>query len=93
MQVMPGTWDYVEQNLAGRKLDTNSAADNVHAGVLYLQHLLRETGGDENSAIGRLPPGPRPVRLRGLFDDTQRYVANVQALRSRSGVSRGPAAR
>ena len=85
MQVMPGTWDYVEQNLAGRNLDTNSAADNVHAGVLYLQHLLQETGGDENAAIAGYYQGLGSVRSRGLFDDTQRYVANVQALRSRFG--------
>jgi soluble lytic murein transglycosylase-like protein len=85
MQVMPGTWDYVEQNLAGRKLDTGSATDNVHAGVLYLQHLLQETGGDENAAIAGYYQGLGSVRSRGLFDDTQKYVANVQALRSRFG--------
>ena len=85
MQVMPGTWDYVEQNLAGRTLDTNSATDNVHAGVLYLQHLLEQTGGDENAAIAGYYQGLGSVRSRGLFDDTQKYVANVQALRSRFG--------
>ena len=85
MQVMPGTWDYVEQNLAGRQLDTNSATDNVHAGVLYLQHLLEQTGGDENTAIAGYYQGLGSVRSRGLFDDTQQYVANVQALRSRFG--------
>ena len=37
MQVMPGTWDYVQQNLATRKLDPHSASDNVTAGVLYLK--------------------------------------------------------
>jgi soluble lytic murein transglycosylase-like protein len=85
MQVMPGTWDYVEQNLAGRQLDTNSATDNVHAGVLYLQHLLEQTGGDENTAIAGYYQGLGSVRSRGLFDDTQQYVANVQALRGRFG--------
>jgi soluble lytic murein transglycosylase-like protein len=85
MQVMPGTWDYVEQNLAGRKLDTGSATDNVHAGVLYLQHLLQQTGGDENAAIAGYYQGLGSVRSRGLFDDTQKYVANVQALRPRFG--------
>jgi N-acetylmuramoyl-L-alanine amidase len=85
MQVMPGTWDYVENNLAGRPLDANSATDNVHAGVLYLRHLLDETGGDEASAIAGYYQGLGSVRSRGLFDDTQRYVANVQALRSRFG--------
>jgi soluble lytic murein transglycosylase-like protein len=85
MQVMPGTWTYVEQNLAGRRLDTNSATDNVHAGVLYLQHLLQQTGGDESAAIAGYYQGLGSVQSRGLFDDTQKYVANVQALRSRFG--------
>src|SRR4051794_25569155 len=85
MQVMPGTWDFVENNLAGRRLDANSAKDNVDAGVLYLRHLLDETGGDESAAIAGYYQGLGSVRSRGLFDDTQRYVANVQALRSRFG--------
>src|SRR3954447_8029777 len=85
MQVMPGTWDFVENNLAGRRLDANSATDNVSAGVLYLRHLLKETGGDESAAIAGYYQGLGSVRSRGLFDDTQRYVANVQALRSRFG--------
>jgi N-acetylmuramoyl-L-alanine amidase len=85
MQVMPGTWDYVERNLAGRKLDPGSATDNVHAGVIYLRHLLEQTGGDEASAIAGYYQGLGSVRSRGLYDDTQKYVANVQALRSRFG--------
>jgi soluble lytic murein transglycosylase-like protein len=85
MQVMPGTWDYVQANLAGRALDPNSAVDNVHAGVLYLKRLLADSGGDENTAIAGYYQGLGSVRSRGMFDDTQRYVANVQALRSRFG--------
>ena len=85
MQVMPGTWSYVQQNLAGRALDPASATDNVHAGVLYLKRLLNETGGDESAAIAGYYQGLSSVRSRGMFDDTQRYVANVQALRGRFG--------
>ena len=85
MQVMPGTWDYVQRNLAGRSLDPNSATDNVHAGVLYLKRLLQDTGGDENTAIAGYYQGLASVRGRGLYDDTQRYVDNVQALRGRFG--------
>jgi soluble lytic murein transglycosylase-like protein len=85
MQVMPGTWNFVENNLAGQQLDANSATDNVRAGVLYLRHLLNETGGDESAAIAGYYQGLGSVRSRGMFDDTQRYVANVQALRSRFG--------
>jgi N-acetylmuramoyl-L-alanine amidase len=85
MQVMPGTWDYVQRNLASRQLDPNSATDNVHAGVMYLQRLLDETGGDESAAIAGYYQGLRSVRERGMYDDTSRYVANVQALRGRFG--------
>jgi N-acetylmuramoyl-L-alanine amidase len=86
MQVMPGTWSYVQQNLAnGRALDPNSATDNVHAGVLYLKRLLADTGGDENAAIAGYYQGLSSVRSRGMFQDTQQYVNNVQALRSRFG--------
>jgi soluble lytic murein transglycosylase-like protein len=85
MQVMPGTWQYVEQNLAGRPLDAASAHDNATAGVLYLKSLLAQSGGDESTAIAGYYQGLGSVRSRGLFDDTRRYVANVQALRGRFG--------
>jgi LysM repeat protein len=86
MQVMPGTWQYVQQNLAGgRPLDPNSATDNVHAGVIYLKRLIDNAGGDENAAIAGYYQGLSSVKSRGMFDDTKRYVENVQALRSRFG--------
>jgi soluble lytic murein transglycosylase-like protein len=85
MQVMPGTWDYVQKHLSSRALDPNSASDNVTAGVLYLKSLLNETGGDENAAIAAYYQGLGALRSRGVFDDTARYVANVQALRGRFG--------
>jgi LysM repeat protein len=86
MQVMPGTWDYVQQNLAGdRALDPNSATDNIHAGVMYLKRLITDAGGDENAAIAGYYQGLASVRERGMYDDTQQYVNNVQALRSRFG--------
>jgi N-acetylmuramoyl-L-alanine amidase len=86
MQVTPGTWDFVQHNLAGgRALDPNSAVDNTTAGVLYLRHLLEQSGGDEATAVAGYYQGMGSVQSRGLFDDTQRYVADVQALRSRFG--------
>ena len=85
MQVMPGTWTWVQNNLADRQLDPDSPTDNVQAGVLYLRQLLKETGGDENTAIAGYYQGLGSVRSRGLYDDTKRYVSNVQALRSRFG--------
>jgi soluble lytic murein transglycosylase-like protein len=84
MQITPGTWNYVEA-LTGTQLDPSSAADNVRAGVLYLKHLLQVTGGNESAAIACYYQGCGSVQSRGLFDDTKRYVANVQALRARFG--------
>lgn len=84
MQVTPGTWDYVQRNLAGRALDPNSATDNATAGVLYLKQLIAQTGS-ESSAIAAYYQGLGSVQSRGMFDDTRRYVANVEALQSRFG--------
>jgi soluble lytic murein transglycosylase-like protein len=85
MQVMPGTWDWVQSNLARRPLDPSSATDNVGAGVLYLGSLLRETGGDHATAAAAYYQGLSSVRRIGMLPETQRYVANVMALRGRFG--------
>ena len=85
MQVMPGTWDWVEQNLAGRQLDPASRQDNLTAGTLYLNHLIARAGGDEATAIAGHYQGPESVRRIGMLPETQRYVANVQALSARFG--------
>jgi soluble lytic murein transglycosylase-like protein len=86
MQVMPGTWSYVQQNLLnGRSLNPASATDNVTAGVLYLKSLLNQTGGDESAAIAGYYQGLGSVHSRGVLPETAHYVANVQALRGRFG--------
>jgi N-acetylmuramoyl-L-alanine amidase len=83
MQVMPGTWDYVERNY-GVSLDPSSPQDNIRAGSLYLQELIREFG-DERMAVAAYYQGPASVRQYGVFPETQHYVDNVMALRSRFG--------
>ena len=85
MQVMPGTWDWVQRNLASTRLNPASAEDNVRAGSLYLARLLRETGGDARMAAAGYYQGLHSVRTRGMYDDTKRYVDNVMALRARFG--------
>jgi len=85
MQVMPGTWDWVNRNLASSPLNPQSAADNVRAGSLYLAQLLRQTGGDQRLAAAGYYQGLSSVRARGMFDDTKRYVDNVLALSGRFG--------
>jgi soluble lytic murein transglycosylase-like protein len=85
MQVMPGTWDWINNSLASRTLDPNSAIDNVHAGSLYLGQLLRDTGGDPAMAAAAYYQGLASVRQNGMLPETRRYVDNVMALRSRFG--------
>jgi N-acetylmuramoyl-L-alanine amidase len=85
MQVMPGTWQFVQENLTSQRLDPDSATDNVRAGSLYLARLLRETGGDERLAAAGYYQGLASVRRIGLLPETERYVDNVMALRSRFG--------
>jgi soluble lytic murein transglycosylase-like protein len=84
MQVMPGTWQWVEQHLSG-PLDPSSPADNVKAGSLYLRQLLRDTGGNERMAVAAYYQGLGSVQSQGLLPETQRYVDNVMALRGRFG--------
>jgi LysM repeat protein len=86
MQIMPGTWDWVNQSLTnGNPLNPNSAVDNVRGGVLYLRQLLNDFGGDQNSAIAAYYQGEGAVKSRGLYPETQQYVSSVNALRARFG--------
>jgi len=85
MQLLPGTWDWIQSTLAHRALDPNSALDNVHAGVLYLGSLLRSTRGNPALAAGAYYQGLGSVHQVGLLPETQRYVNSVMALRSRFG--------
>ena len=82
MQVMPGTWDFIQGTLASHPLDPTSARENVHGGVLYLAQLLADTGGDEYAAVAAYYQGLGSVRRIGLLDETRRYVEDVMALRA-----------
>ena len=65
MQVMPGTWTWIQDNLASTKLNPASATDNVAAGSLYLKSLLEQTGGDEATAIAGYYQGLSSVQRQG----------------------------
>ena len=86
MQIEPGTWNYIGQNLATPPpLSATSAQDNVRGGVLLLRSLLDQTGGDPAMAAAGYYQGLQSVRQHGLYADTQQYVNNVMALRQRFG--------
>jgi len=81
MQILPGTWGWIQSNLARLPLAAASAESNVHAGVMYLGHLLRDTGGNQAEATAAYYQGLSSVRREGLLPQTRRYVADVMALR------------
>jgi soluble lytic murein transglycosylase-like protein len=80
MQVMPGTRDFVELFVIGKKIERTSDGD-IRVGVAYLDHLLDQF--DRRRAIAAYYQGPGSVRRDGLFPETKRFVANVLALRGR----------
>src|SRR4051794_18101130 len=83
MQILPGTWSWINSNLAVAPLNDRSATDNVHAGVLYLGQLLHDTGGNIPQTVASYYQGLESVRRRGMLPDTQRYVDDVLSLRAR----------
>jgi LysM repeat protein len=85
MQLLPGTWTWVQQELAGTQLDPGSPQSNVQAGVMYLDQLIADAQGDEALALAFYYQGEASVRKIGLLPETQQYVENVAALRSRFG--------
>jgi LysM repeat protein len=85
MQILPGTWSWIESDIVGRRLDPSSPTENVHAGVMYLGQLLRDSGGDQAAAAASYYQGSASVKRIGMLPSTQDYVDNVLALRSRFG--------
>jgi N-acetylmuramoyl-L-alanine amidase len=83
MQVMPETGRFVSHELVGRELDLEDPRDNVVAGIAFLQYLWELTDGDVEHTLAGYYQGLRSVRDHGMYDDTERYVANVLALRDR----------
>ena len=86
MQIEPGTWNYIGQNLVTPPpLSPDSATDNIRGGVLLLRSLLDQTGGNPAEAAAGYYQGLASVQAYGLYADTQQYVNDVMALSQRFG--------
>jgi N-acetylmuramoyl-L-alanine amidase len=84
MQILPETWRWISQDLAGpTPLDPASATANVRGGVLLLRALLAETEGDPALAAAGYIQGAQSVRQEGEAPETEQYVSDVLALQSR----------
>ncbi len=84
MQILPQTWGWISQDLAGpTPLEPDSATANVRGGVLLLRWLLDETEGDPALAAAGYVQGLQSVRQEGEAPETEQYVSDVLALQSR----------
>ena len=83
MQVLPSTGEFIETYLVGRELNLADTRDNVTAGVAFLQHLWRLTGGDVDRTLAGYYQGLRSVSDNGMYPSTKTYIANIKALRAR----------
>ena len=85
MQVLPGTWAWINQALTpNAPLAPASASENIRGGVLLLHALLNSTGSSAMAAAGYYQ-GLSSVEQHGMYADTQQYVNNVMALERRFG--------
>lgn len=79
MQVMPDTADFVNEVLdPGPELDLRNADDNVHLGVMYLDHMLGQMP-TEKDALAAYYSGPGNVGRR-LNPGQRDYVDDVRDL-------------
>lgn len=83
MQVLPSTGEFVESYLVGRELNLADTHDNITAGVAFLKHLYRLTGGNVDRTLAGYYQGLRSVQDNGLYPSTKTYIANIKALRDR----------
>jgi len=75
MQIIPETWDFIDQHLAAEPLDPASASDNVKAGVLYLHYLYHLKGGDGQATVASYYQGPN---RQEILPETERYVSEIR---------------
>jgi LysM repeat protein len=75
MQIIPDTWDFIEQQLAEQPLDPASALDNVKAGVIYLHYLYHLKGGDGDATVSSYYQGPN---RDSILAETETYLREVR---------------
>jgi hypothetical protein len=78
-QITPGTWQYVENVLAGRRYP-HTVEGNVRVGLVYLRHLVR-TFGDARKALAAWYTGLGRVQRHGIGPRGQWFATTVLAIR------------
>lgn len=79
-QIEPGTASFISNVLIGEPLDPSSVSDNIRMSAAFLAYLYRLEGGSVCATLAAYYEGPLNLAERGMFADTQEYVADVEAL-------------
>ena len=75
MQIIPDTWNFIDEQLADEPLDPTSVTDNVKAGVLYLHYLYHLKGGDGQAAVASYYQGPN---RQDILPETDTYLGEIR---------------
>jgi hypothetical protein len=76
MQIIPDTWNFIDENLTPQPLDPASATDNVRAGVIYLHHLYHLSDEDGQAMVASYFQGPNRDEI---LPETETYVGEIRA--------------
>jgi LysM repeat protein len=80
-QVLPITALWALEYLLGTDADwQTSARDNARVGASVLSHYLTMTAGDVRYSLAAYYQGWQSVQDFGIFEETEIYIANVNAL-------------
>jgi N-acetylmuramoyl-L-alanine amidase len=75
MQIIPDTWNFINEQLVDEPLDPTSATGNVEAGVIYLHYLYHLTGGDGDATVASYHQGPN---RQSLLPEARAYVREIR---------------
>jgi LysM repeat protein len=79
-QIMPGTANFITSNIIGMPMNINSVSDNIRMSAAFLGYLSDLEGNNMCATIAAYYEGPLNLGHYGVFPETQRYVASVEAL-------------
>jgi murein DD-endopeptidase MepM/ murein hydrolase activator NlpD len=79
-QIMPGTATFIRDTLIGEPVDINSVSDNIRMSAAFLAYLAGVEGDNRCMTIAAYYEGPDNLARYGVFQETDAYVASVEAL-------------
>jgi murein DD-endopeptidase MepM/ murein hydrolase activator NlpD len=79
-QIMPGTATFIRDTLIGEPVDVNSVSDNIRMSAAFLSYLAGVEGDNRCMTIAAYYEGPYNLAKYGVFQETDAYVASVEAL-------------